>query len=191
PRARRRASASAASTASSDAASLAWCASSTRAMVSAIRPNRTLPSRNSATATSFAALNAVGAVPPAAAAARPSPYAGYSSARTGSKVRVPAATGSKRPARRRENEPRQLPRAPSGDALQHGAVLRVDRHDLSPALARGPGDELARHHERLLVGERHPLSRGERGERGLEPSGADNGVHDDLDVRARRGLDET
>src|SRR6266550_2606808 len=95
-RARRRASASAASTVSSDAASQTWCVSSTRAMVSAIRPNRILPSRNSSTATSFAALNAVGAVPPAAAAARPSPYAGYSPASTGSKVRVPAATGSKR-----------------------------------------------------------------------------------------------
>src|SRR5947207_15805291 len=72
-RARRRASASAASTVSSDAASRTWSASSPRAMVSAIRPNRIPPSRNSSTATSFAALNAVGAVPPAAAAARPSP----------------------------------------------------------------------------------------------------------------------
>src|SRR2546425_938815 len=95
-RARRRASASAASTVSSDAAAVAWCASSTRAMVSAIRPNRIFPSRNSSTATSFAALNAVAAVPPTRAAARPRPYAGYSSAATGSKVRVPAATGSKR-----------------------------------------------------------------------------------------------
>src|SRR5437899_6928661 len=95
-RARRRASASAASTAASDPASLAWCASSTRAMVSAIRPNRIFPSRNRVTATSFAALKAVGAVPPTRAAARPSPYAGYSSAATGSKVSVPAATGSKR-----------------------------------------------------------------------------------------------
>src|SRR2546427_403865 len=95
-RARRRASASAASTVSSDAASRTWCVSSTRAMVSAIRPNRIPPSRNSSTATSFAALNAVGAVPPAAAPARPSPYAGDSPASTGSKVRVPAATGSKR-----------------------------------------------------------------------------------------------
>src|SRR6266550_436888 len=95
-RARRRASASAASTVSSVEASPAWCPSSTRAIVSAIRPNRIFPSRNRVTATSFAALKAVGAVPRTRAAARPSPYAGYSSASTGSNVSVPAATGSKR-----------------------------------------------------------------------------------------------
>src|SRR4029077_20818917 len=93
-RPRRRASASAASTASSVLASPAWCASSTRAIVSAILPKRILPARKSSTATSFAALNAVAAVPPVVAAARPNPYAGYRSADTGSKLSVPAATGS-------------------------------------------------------------------------------------------------
>src|SRR5207253_6390780 len=95
-RASRRASASAASTASSDSASVGSYASSTLATVSAMRPNRIRPSRNRSTATSFAALNAVVVVPPAAAAARPDAYAGYRAARTGSNVRVPAATGSKR-----------------------------------------------------------------------------------------------
>src|SRR5437667_2481 len=95
-RASRRASASAASTASSDSASVGSYASSTLATVSAMRPNRIRPSRNRSTATSFAALNAVVVVPPAAAAARPDAYAGYRAARTGSNVRVPAATGSMR-----------------------------------------------------------------------------------------------
>src|SRR5207302_418166 len=64
--------------------------------------------------------------------------------------------GAERPPRRREDEPRQLRGLPAGDALQHGAVLRVDGDDLPTALARGAGDELARHHQRLLVGQRRP-----------------------------------
>src|SRR5207249_2213512 len=80
--------------------------------------------------------------------------------------------------------------APSGDALQHGAVLGVDRNDLPTALTCGPGDELARHHERLLVGERHALPRAERRQGGLEPRRADDRVHHDLNIRPRCGLDQ-
>src|SRR5207244_11757515 len=70
-RARRRAAASAASTASSVSAPVGPVASSTRAIVEAIRPKGIAPSRNSATAISLAALKTVGAVPPAVAAVRP------------------------------------------------------------------------------------------------------------------------
>src|SRR2546422_460843 len=97
-RASRRASASVASTAASDPASPGRCASSTRAIVSAMRPNRIRPSRNSSTATSFAALNAAGAAPPATAAARPSPYARDRPGRTGSDLRVPPPPRSDPPA---------------------------------------------------------------------------------------------
>src|SRR5207253_5961622 len=103
-------------------------------------------------------------------------------------LRVP---GAERAARRRQNEPRQLPGTSPGDALQHGTVLGVDRHDLPAALARRPRDQLARHHQRLLVGERHPLPGSERGQRGLEPRRAHDSVQDDLDVRPSRRLDET
>ena len=45
------------------------------------------------------------------------------------------------------------------DALEHGAVLRVHRHHLAAARPRRLGHQLARHHQRLLVGQRHPLAR--------------------------------
>src|SRR5438046_7194550 len=70
-RASRRAAESAASTASSVSAPVGAVASSTRAIVGAMRPKGMAPSRNSATAISLAALNTVGAVPPALAALRP------------------------------------------------------------------------------------------------------------------------
>src|SRR4029077_4787275 len=66
-------------------------------------------------------------------------------------LRIP---GAERTARRREDESRQLSRAPPGDALQDRAVLRVDRNDLPAAFLRRTGDELAGHHQRLFVGER-------------------------------------
>src|SRR3989454_12227185 len=76
-RASRRASASVASTPASDPGSPGRCASSTRAIVSAMRPNRIRPSTESSTATSFAALNAAGGQPPATPATPPHPAARY------------------------------------------------------------------------------------------------------------------
>ena len=61
-----------------------------------MRPNLSRPFRNSSTATSFAALNAAGVVPPAFPAARPIAYAGKTLGGTGSKVRLPISTGSNR-----------------------------------------------------------------------------------------------
>src|SRR5438552_325532 len=107
---------------------------------------------------------------------------------TGYALRGP---GAKRSARRGENEPRQLAGTTPRDALQHGAVLRIDRHDLAAPLARRPGDQLARHHERLLVGERHALPGLECRQRRLEPRRPDYGVHHDLHVGMRGRLDQT
>ena len=52
------------------------------------------------------------------------------------------------------------------------------------------GREIAGHDQRLLVRERHALSRRERGERGIEAGGADDRVEHDVHVVAGRGLDE-
>src|SRR5712692_11946987 len=90
----RRASASAESTVASDAAGTGCQRSSTRAITSAMRPNVILPSRKRATATSFAALNAAGAVPPVTPAARPSAYARNRSGFSDSNVSAPATIGS-------------------------------------------------------------------------------------------------
>ena len=100
--------------------------------------------------------------------------------------RLPVA---ERTARRGEDEPREPAVAP-GDALQHGAVLRVHRDQLAPALAGGARHELAGHHQRLLVGQRHALPRAQRGERGIEPGRADDRVEHDVHVGVRRGLDQ-
>src|SRR5262249_55715869 len=62
---------SAARTVSRSPAGAGSCSSSTRSIVSEMRPNGTRPSRNAATAVSLAALNTAGAVPPARPAERP------------------------------------------------------------------------------------------------------------------------
>src|SRR5207249_2321575 len=80
--------------------------------------------------------------------------------------------GAKRAARRGEDEAGQLGGAAAGDALQHRAVLGIHGHDLPTSLARGAGDQLARHDQRFLVGKRHALA-GAQGSQGrLEPRGA-------------------
>ena len=65
-RASSRAHRSAARTSSTEPAGAGACESSTRSMVSLIIPNGIAPSRKAATATSLAALNTAGAVPPGA-----------------------------------------------------------------------------------------------------------------------------
>jgi hypothetical protein len=96
---------------------------------------------------------------------------------------------AKRPTRGRQNETGQ-PAVASGDALKHGAVLGVDRHDLATAGARRLRYEVARHDQRLLVGQSHPLAGPERGQRGIEPGGAYHGVHHDIGIRMSGGLDQ-
>ena len=59
---------------------------------------------------------------------------------------------------------RASPIVPPGDALQHRAVLGVDRDDLAAAGAGGLGHQVPRHHQCLLVGQRYPLAGPERGQ---------------------------
>ena len=93
------------------------------------------------------------------------------------------------PARAGEDQPRQTGVAP-GDALEHRAVLRVHRHDLAAAGARGLRHQVAGHDQGFLVGQRHPLPGPERGERGVEPGRADDRVDHDVHVGVGRGLDQ-
>src|SRR5690606_32650034 len=89
-----RARRSAASTSSRVSALWPSCSSSARSITSAIPVNGTAPARNPATATSFAALNTAGAVPPVRPAATPSWNARNLRPSTGSNVSGPALTGS-------------------------------------------------------------------------------------------------
>ena len=102
-------------------------------------------------------------------------------------LRTPRA---ERTTRGGEDQARQLRRPPARHALEHRAVLGIDRHDLAATLPRRPRDQLARHDERFLVGERHALPRSQCSQRRLEPRGADDAVDDDLDIGMRRGFDE-
>ena len=61
----------------------------------------------------------------------------------GEPLRGPVAEG---PAGGGEDEPPDGVLTPR-DALQDGAVLRVDRHQLAAALGRGPPDQLPRDHQ--------------------------------------------
>src|SRR5205814_6538335 len=58
---------------------------------------------------------------------------GFGHARLAGALRAP---GAERATRRREDETRQLRRAPARETLEHGAVLGVDRNDLAPAFPR-------------------------------------------------------
>ena len=67
-------------------------------------------------------------------------------------------------------------------------MLAVDRHELASAAPACRIDEVAGHNERLLVRQSNALAVLERGERGIEPRGANDGVEHDIDiVTSRRG----
>src|SRR6266566_8984382 len=100
------------------------------------------------------------------------------------------APGAERAARRGENEPRELGRPAPRHALQDGAVLGIDRDDFAAALTRRLGDQLARHDQRLFICERDALAGTQGRERCFEASRANDAIHDDADIRMRRGLDE-
>src|SRR5690606_24640507 len=94
-RARARARPSASSTASRQSTGAGSCAASTRSITSGIRLNASSSARKLSTATSFAALNTAGAVPPARPASTPSRNAGKRFSSRGSNVNGLAAIGSK------------------------------------------------------------------------------------------------
>ena len=77
-----------------------------------------------------------------------------------------------------------------GHALQHRAVLRIDRDHLAAARTRRLGDERTRHHQRFLVGERDALAGAECGECGIEAGGTHDCIDHDVDVGMRRGVDQ-
>src|SRR5690606_12909521 len=93
-RARARARPSASSTASSESTGTGSCSASTRSTTSGILRNDSSSARKLATATSFAALNTAGAVPPARPASTPSRNVGKRASSRGSNVSGLAATGS-------------------------------------------------------------------------------------------------
>src|SRR6185437_193204 len=78
----------------------------------------------------------------------------------------------------------------TAETLENGAVLAVDGDDLSAAPTGGVENQLAGHHEAFLVGQRHTLSAFQRRQRRIESCRADDRVEHDVDVVARRGLDE-
>ena len=69
-------------------------------------------------------------------------------------------------------------------------MLTVDWYDLAAAAQCCRCRQVARHHQRFLVGERDALSRLQRRERGVETGRTDDGVEHDVHVSACRGLDE-
>ena len=102
-----------------------------------------------------------------------------------------AAPVAERPARRREDQAAHLRPRPAREALQDGAVLAVDRHDLAAAArAASPTSAPAITSVSLFASATRFPAR-ERGERGVEPRRADDRVEDDVRVgsasRPRRG----
>ena len=65
-------------------------------------------------------------------------------------------------------------------------MFTVDRHQFTAAASCRRRDQTARHHQRLLVGQRHALARVECRQRRAQPGGTDNGVDDGFDIVARR-----
>src|ERR1043166_3673331 len=94
------------------------------------------------------------------------------------------------PPRGGENQPSQRRFAPR-DALQHGAVLAVDRNQLAASGEGRGAHQFSRHHQRFLVGERHSLAGLQGRERGRESGESHHRVDDDPGLRMRRRLDQT
>ena len=80
---------------------------------------------------------------------------------------------------------------PVPDALQDRGMLAVDRHHFTTPLGSGTRHELSGDHERLLVGQRHPLAGSEARQRGIKTCRTDDRVQHNVHVGERRGLDET
>ena len=90
-----------------------------------------------------------------------------------------------RPAARGDDETPHLGGPAAAQALRDGAVLGVDRHDLTGrrrGLDEGPADD-----ERLLVREREGRAGGERRQGGAQPDRAGDPVEDDVGAAARGG----
>ena len=95
---------------------------------------------------------------------------------------------AERAARRGEHDPVDLRRRSAPHRLVDRAVLGVDGDDLGAALLRLAEDQLARHDERLLVGEREPLARANRRVGRPQPERADESRDDDVRPGVRGDL---
>jgi hypothetical protein len=82
--------------------------------------------------------------------------------------------------RRGQHEAADLAGRRPGKTLEERAVLGVDREQAHAVLARGARHERARHHQRLLVGERDGTPGPDRGERGHEARGPHQRRDDDV-----------
>ena len=79
---------------------------------------------------------------------------------------------------------------PPGEALEHGAVLGVHRHDLAAAGARGLSTRSPAMTSVSLLASATRFPRPERRERGVEPGRPDDRVHHDVHVGMRRRLQQ-
>ncbi len=70
-------------------------------------------------------------------------------------------------------------------ALPDGAVLAIHRQDRDAVVARGLHDEVAGHHQRLLVGQRDGFPGANGGQRGPQPHQAGCSGYDDIDIGMR------
>ena len=98
---------------------------------------------------------------------------------------------AKRAATRREDDATHTGLRVALEALEDGVVLAVDGEELSAVFFRGGHDELAGEDEDFLRGEREVLAGGERGERGVEAGGADDGDQHDVRFGQLREFDES
>src|SRR5690606_31556997 len=95
-----------------------------------------------------------------------------------------------RPAGRGQYELADVGRPGALQTLEDRAVLAVDRDEFADPLPQRIQDERPADDERFLVREREPLPRPQRGQRGLQPGGADDRVQDDVHLGVRRGLEQ-
>ena len=95
---------------------------------------------------------------------------------------------AKSAAARRQDQFGKLRRAVEMQALPDGGMFAVHGHDLRAfRLCRGH-DERAADHQRFLIGERQPLSRGDRIERDFQARKSRYGVENDVRLRIPASL---
>jgi hypothetical protein len=87
---------------------------------------------------------------------------------------------AERAAAGREQNPPYVGRAVTLQALKNRVVFAVDRSDADAGGFGRRRDEFAGQDQDLLARERHLLARGQRGQGGLEPDGADHGDQDNV-----------
>ena len=69
--------------------------------------------------------------------------------------------------------------------LKYGVVLAVDRQQHGAVCAHLVHEQLARHHQRFLVGEQHAFARTYRSERGQQTGSPHDGGHHGVGLRQR------